>query len=318
MNYMVLAFYFLDGLENPILTRDSLNSILLKFNSKGRIYISDEGINAQMSIYKNDYAEFEKDFFDLDERFKQIDIKVHFQDDHAFAKLQVKIRDQLCGVGCKVDFSKKGTYLSPKEWDERLKENDDNTILIDVRNDYESVVGHFKGAIKPNLRYFRDFKPYVEQLKKEHGTSKRIMMYCTGGIRCEYYSAMMKEEGFDDVCHLKGGVVGYGLREGGDNWHGNLFVFDDRLVVGINDEATKNPPISNCSLCSTLADTYYNCANMDCNRLFISCSKCSTKHDGCCSQTCQDEGRVRAFSPSAHKPFRKLSYAEKQRLLNPN
>ena len=136
------------------------------------------------------------------------------------------------------------------------------------------------------------------------------MMYCTGGIRCELYSALLKDEGFETVYQLKGGVIQYGLQEGKQHWRGKLFVFDDRMVVpisGDNDEV-----ISKCRFCDEKSDTYYNCANMDCNELFIACPKCVSARKACCSENCLEHGRVRAFHSDARpKPFRKLSKDQK-------
>jgi UPF0176 protein len=135
-------------------------------------------------------------------------------------------------------------------------------------------------------------------------------MYCTGGIRCEYYSAVMKKEGFEQVYQLSGGVIQYGLEEGQSHWRGKLFVFDDRLVIPISEEDA--PSIAVCKHCQKTIDIYYNCANMDCNDLFISCQDCLKQKKGCCSEKCL-EGRVRSMREDA-KPFRKCSHEEKMRM----
>lgn len=139
-------------------------------------------------------------------------------------------------------------------------------------------------------------------------------MYCTGGIRCEFYSPVMKERGFDNVFQLQGGVIAYGLKEGKKHWRGKLFVFDDRLVVPIaegNDET-----ISSCKFCKKPSDVFYNCANMDCNDLFLSCKECAKEHKGCCSDTCMSAPRVREMDQSDGRPtpFRKLPFEKKKAL----
>ncbi len=176
--------------------------------------------------------------------------------------------------------------------------------IIDVRNDYESEVGHFKGAIKPPLGAFREFPGYTEELEKTVDKEKdTVLMYCTGGIRCEYYASYLKNKGFRSIYQLDGGVIQYANEVGAEHWKGKLFVFDDRLTVALGDEET----LSHCIHCGASADTYYNCANMDCNALFTSCHSCASKMQGLCQDACK-EGRVRAFDPSKKpKPFPRLS-----------
>lgn len=186
-----------------------------------------------------------------------------------------------------------------------MLEKKEERILIDVRNDYEWKVGHFEGSELPNCSTFREFKEYTEELKNRIDPEKTpVMMCCTGGIRCEIYSAYMKERGFQNVYQLDGGIINYGLKEGSKHWLGKLFVFDDRMTVPISDEEA--PVISSCAHCGTACDDYYNCANMDCNTLFLCCPECLQKQKGCCKETCQEAPRVRPLEhQNAHKPFRK-------------
>jgi len=178
-------------------------------------------------------------------------------------------------------------------------------VIIDVRNAYESEIGHFEGAHLPKLGTFRQFPEYARELKQDYDPeSTKVMMYCTGGIRCELYSALMKKEGFVNVVQLEGGVINYGLNEGNEQWRGKLFVFDDRLAVPIDGKEAET--ISSCRQCSEPSDTYYNCANMDCNELFLSCPSCAEAFLGCCSQLCQSAPRLRSFIKTDRpKPFRK-------------
>ncbi len=193
-----------------------------------------------------------------------------------------------------------------------MLENDSKRVLIDVRNEYEWKVGHFKGADLPPCDTFREFKDYADSLKdKVDAKNTPVMMYCTGGIRCELYSAVLKSKGFEKVYQLEGGVINYGLKQGSDHWLGKLFVFDDRLTIPISEEAT--PVIGQCHHCHQPADTYYNCANMDCNCLFICCKECALKFIGCCQDSCCDAERVRPFNKDqAHKPFRKRHHYTKE------
>lgn len=311
--YRVLAFYLFTSVENPHDKVKDLAKFFQGVDAKARIYISQDGINGQMSIHKDDLDVF-LEWMNHIPCFSKIDFKIHDYHSHAFAKCTVKYKEQLVALDRDVDLNLMGKHVSPSEWGRMIEEKDASTIMIDVRNNYESKVGHFKGAIKPDLDSFREFPSYVEQLKKEVDPAKtKVMMYCTGGIRCELYSSLMKEEGFEEVYQLEGGVIKYGLEEGNKHWNGNLFVFDDRLVVPISEE--KNEIISTCHFCNEKTDVYYNCANMDCNDLFVSCKSCIEIADGCCSSQCQQSARKRSFDSSkVPVPYRKLSQEEKQNL----
>jgi UPF0176 protein len=278
-----------------------------------RIYISEEGINGQMSAHVNCTQEY-MDWLRSDPRFATISFKIHQTSEHAFPKATIKYRSQLVAVDCPVSLQEGGEHIASAEWDRMLAEKDDDTLVLDVRNDYEWEVGHFKGAELPPLDAFRQFPLYAKQLKDERDPKKtKVMMYCTGGIRCEYYSAIMKKEGFEQVYQLNGGVIQYGLDEGQGSWEGKLFVFDDRLVVPISDEPA--PSISTCIHCKKPSDVYYNCANMDCNELFTSCSECVKQLRGCCCEQCEQTGRVRPIAADANpKPFRKFDHAAKMKL----
>jgi UPF0176 protein len=177
--------------------------------------------------------------------------------------------------------------------------------LLDVRNDYEWAIGHFEGAELPKCESFRDFEVYAEKLKEERDPSTtEVMMYCTGGIRCELYSAVLKARGFEKVYQLEGGIINYGLKQGNDHWLGKLFVFDDRLSVPLCDKEA--PVVGQCYHCQTPIENYYNCANMDCNRLFLCCSSCLKQYAGCCHESCREAPRLRPYhQQDPHKPFRK-------------
>jgi len=312
--YLVLAYYYF--LKPPARLEDVARFVkahqqfLKDKDAKGRIYINETGINGQMSIHEKD-AESYIEWLRQQGPFHDIEFKVHLSEDHAFAKMTVKYRKQLAALDSEVDLNLTGEHVPAKQWKEMLEAQDEDTILIDVRNDYEWKVGHFEGAILPELENFRDFTDYVDHLKRLYDAKKtKVMMYCTGGIRCELYSALMRQKGFDTVYQLQGGVIKYGLEEGVSHWKGKLFVFDDRMVVPISKEETE--VISRCAHCNEPSDTYYNCANMDCNALFLACPACAQALQGCCSEKCTHEPRVRAFTLSTHpKPFRKLPFAEK-------
>lgn len=314
MDYLVIAFYVFTKIDEPRYEVKNWKRFLKEKNALGRIYINEEGINAQMSISKEEAAAF-YEWFLGDERYKETEIKVHNSSEHAFPKLTIKYREQLVAMDRAFDLEKGGEHLSSDDWAKMIEERDENTLILDVRNDYEWEVGHFEGTEKPEFETFREFPEYAEELGKTRDVKKtKVMMYCTGGIRCELYSCLLKDQGFDEVYQLDGGVIKYGLEKGNKHWKGNLFVFDDRLVVPICDKE-KSEVISHCFLCNAKVDTYYNCANMDCNQLFISCKPCVEKMKGCCKSSCIEAPRVRPFQASDHpKPFRKLPFEEKVKL----
>lgn len=305
MKYFVLAYYFFTRIEDPALEVLRHKEFFNSRDIKGRIYISHEGINGQMSA-SPEAAEEYMEWLKSDSRFSSIEFKIHTYPEHCFPRATVKFRKQLVAMDQTVDMSKIGTHLSGEEWKTMLDQKDSNTIVIDVRNDYEWQVGHFDGAELPTLEQFREFPTYAEKLRHSYDPkTTKVMMYCTGGIRCELYSSLLKEKGFKEVYQLEGGVIKYGLTAGSKHWRGKLFVFDDRLAVPISDEPAET--ISSCIHCGKSADLYFNCANMDCNELYIACLSCAEERKGCCCPTCETAPRVRPFiSNDRPKPYRRL------------
>lgn len=312
MDYWVLAFYYLTEVAEPHLEVAKHKNFFKTRDLKSRIYISEQGINGQMSgsaSHAKEYMEWLKS----DPRFAGVSFKIHLHHEQAFPKATIKYRRQLVAMDCDVDLKERGESVTPAQWKEMLQKKDEDTLVLDVRNDYEWKVGHFEGAELPPLDTFRQFPSYAKQLKETKDPKKtKVMMYCTGGIRCEFYSAVMKKEGFENVYQLDGGVIQYGLDEGQGQWEGKLFVFDDRLVVPISEE--KPLPISGCKHCNAPEDTYYNCANMDCNELFLCCAKCAEERKGCCCPECESAPRLRPIQPGCSKPFRKWDHADKMRM----
>jgi UPF0176 protein len=308
--YYILAYYFFTRIEEPQEEVRKHKEFFEGRDFKGRIYLSHEGINGTLSAPKELAEEYMK-WLKADERFAKIEFKIHTYEEHAFPKMTVKERAQLVALDRPVDAAKSNDHLSADEWDRMLGERKDDLLLLDVRNDYEWEVGHFEGAELPPLDAFRRFPAMAEELKKKYDPNKtKVMMYCTGGIRCELYSVLLKEEGFKNVYQLEGGILKYAQAKGSKHWVGKLFVFDDRLVVPLEE---KGGTIGKCTHCGKKCDVYYNCANMDCNELFICCSDCLAGVKGCCSAECQKQPRLRQVQKTA-KPFRKLPFEEKKKL----
>ncbi len=305
MTYCALAYYIFTPIENPFQEMKNHKRFFKDRDVTGRIYISEEGINGQMSGAQ---ADTEAYMTWLTSFLPSVKFKVHTTDENIFPRMTIKTRKHLVALGEPADLSKGGEHVSPKQWREML-ESDEEYLLLDVRNDYEWEIGHFEGATLPPLTKFRDFPSYADQLKeslKENQDFKKtkVMMYCTGGIRCELYSALLKARGFESVYQLDGGVIAYGQQEGNAHWKGKLFVFDDRLSVPIDGKEVE--PIATCSYCGTSCDIQYNCANMDCNTLFICCKECIEKQKGCCCNACIEAPRLRPYErEKGNKPFRK-------------
>lgn len=302
-SYFVLAYYHFNPISDPGKEIAAHKAFLKKRNMTCRIYISEQGINGQTSGIQEDAEAYMK-WMHTHPSFEGMPFKIHTHHENVFPRQTIKYRKQLVALDEEVDLANKGKLLPPKDW-KKMLESDEHKILLDVRNEYEWEVGRFEGAECPPCETFREFKEYAHLLKKKVDPEKTpVMMYCTGGIRCELYSSLLRKEGFKTVYQLDGGIINYGLKQGSQHWLGKLFVFDDRLTVPISQEETT--VIGKCYHCSTQIENYYNCANMDCNRLFLCCPDCLKKFSGCCESKCKDAPRVRPYQhQNPHKPFKK-------------
>lgn len=303
MNYLVLAYYLFTDLEAPQALVAAHKEFFQGRDVTSRIYISEKGINGQMSALESDALAY-MEWLITQPGLEKVTFKVHRSAENVFPRATVKYRRQLVAIDRDVDMSRTGSYLSPAEW-RKVLESGEDFLLLDVRNDYETIVGHFEGAVLPPCKTFREFDGYADKLREEVPADTRILMCCTGGIRCEIFSAVLKEKGFEDVSQLHGGIIQYGLEEGNSHWKGKLFVFDDRLTINIAEQE-ESRSVGSCHHCKKLSDSYYNCANMDCNELFLCCKECAEKHLGCCQESCKGSSRLRPFQAErVHKPFRR-------------
>ncbi|TVZ56236.1 UPF0176 protein [Lutibacter sp. Hel_I_33_5] len=285
---LTISFYQYYKIENPQLLRDKLFLEWNELDVLGRIYVSYEGINAQLSVpSENLYAL--KDQLDAISFLKDIRLNIAVeQDNKSFLKLKVKVRNKIVADGLNdetFDVTNKGVHLNAKEFNEMLTNPD--TVCVDMRNHYESEIGHFDGAVTPDVDTFRDSLDLIEEDLKEYKDDKNLLMYCTGGIRCEKASAYYKHKGFKNVFQLEGGIIEYTRQvnsEGIENkFIGKNFVFDHRRAEKITDDV-----VANCHQCGKPCDNHTNCANEACHLLFIQCDDCAEKTENTCSTDCQE------------------------------
>ncbi len=301
--YLILAFYHFTEIQNPHQEVKVHKEFFRQRQLASRIYISENGINGQMSGIKEDAEEYMR-WMHANPLFENVVFKIHLHHENVFPKQIIKYRKQLVALDEEVDLANTAEHVSPQEW-KTLLESEERPLILDVRNEYEWRVGRFEGAECPPCETFREFKEYAEELKnKVDPKTTPVMMYCTGGIRCELYSSLLRKDGFEKIYQLDGGIINYGLKQGNEYWLGQLFVFDDRMTTPICDKPAEI--IGRCYHCETSIESYYNCANMDCNHLFLSCPVCLKEFAGCCCKECQSAPKVRPYHhQDAHKPFRK-------------
>jgi len=302
--YEVILYYHFYDVEDPELLKDKHKAYCKELGVKGRIYISSEGINGTLAGTPEQVQAYKRHLRSI-EGFEGTEFKTNKSDYIPFAKLICKVREEVVAlhIDKEVDPAKGARHISPDEWRKIMEEErEQDYVIIDVRNDYESKIGHFEGAITPDVGNFYEFPEWLD--RADIDKDKKVLMYCTGGIRCEKFSVLMKEKGWDDVNQLHGGILNYAKEEGGKHFKGKCFVFDDRLVVPVNEEDME--PIARCEITGKPADTYINCANMECNKLFVCSEEGARKMEGCCSEECRQSEYKRPYDPgNAFKPFRK-------------
>lgn len=285
---LTLSFYTYAHIANPQQFRDELFIRWNQLDVLGRIYVAHEGINAQLSVPAPNFQAF-KEFIDSYPFMNGIRLNIAVEHDNkSFLKLKVKVREKIVADGLNDDTfdpTAIGTHLKAKDFNRMME--DPNTIVIDMRNHYESEIGHFEGAITPDVDTFRDSLPIIDQMLEEHKDNKNLLMYCTGGVRCEKASAYFKHRGFKNVYQLEGGIIEYTRQikaEGlASKFIGKNFVFDNRMGERITDDV-----IATCHQCGKPCDDHTNCRNEACHLLFIQCSECAAKMEGCCSDACRE------------------------------
>ncbi|MEL7589650.1 MAG: rhodanese-related sulfurtransferase [Prolixibacteraceae bacterium] len=302
-----ISFYRYVRFGDPKQIRDLLFMQWSEMNCLGRIYIAREGINAQMSVPTHCLPEFlEK--LEQHPGLENLPVKYAIEDNgKSFYKLTVKVRPKIVADGLNddaFDVTNVGRHLTAHEFHDLIGHPD--VVVVDMRNHYESEVGHFRGAVCPPADTFREeINMVVDQLENKKG--RKILLYCTGGIRCEKASAFLKHHGFNDVNQLHGGIIEYArkIRQLGleSKFIGKNFVFDERMGESVNGEI-----IAHCHQCGKKCDTQINCANDLCHILFIQCETCAAKYKGCCSDECRSvllipDSDRKAFAPSFQRRF---------------
>lgn len=299
---LTISFYQYAHVGNPTIFRNHLFIHWNELDVLGRIYVAHEGINAQLSVPAGNFKAF-KSHLDSIVFLENVRLNIAIeQNNKSFLKLKVKVRDKILADGLNdatFDVTNKGIHVNAERFNELLEDPD--TILVDMRNHYESEIGHFKNAITPDVDTFRDSLDIIERDLADHKEDKKLVMYCTGGIRCEKASAYYKHKGFKQVYQLEGGIIEY-ARQVGDQklenkFLGKNFVFDHRRGERISDHV-----IAHCHQCGNACDTHVNCANEACHLLFIQCESCAEAMDNCCSDGCKE---VNALPYEEQKKLRK-------------
>ena len=310
---ITLSFYQYAKIGNPQLFRDMLFLEWDKLDVLGRTYVASEGINGQVSLPADKLEDFRLQLNTID-FLKNIRLNIaREQDNNSFLKLKIKVRDKIVADGLNdetFDVTKKGKHVNAQEFNKILERED--TIVVDMRNHYESEIGHFETAITPDVDTFRESLPLIEKELIEYKESKNLLMYCTGGIRCEKASAYFRHKGLENVFQLEGGIIEYTRQVKAERlenkFKGKNFVFDER-----KSERISNDVISVCHQCGEPSDEHTNCAHMGCHLLFIQCESCKEKTDNTCSENCktvvnltlEEQKELRKGNPVGVKQYRK-------------
>ncbi|MBI1936452.1 rhodanese-related sulfurtransferase [Candidatus Woesearchaeota archaeon] len=290
---LVSSFYKYVKIENPAVLQKEIFQLCESMGLEGRILLGEEGING--SVYgAEDKINLFKESLRNNILLSDIEFKESETEKIAFRKLFVRIRKEVVHSGLKVNLENTADFVTPKQLKEMLDKNEE-IVLVDMRNDYEAKIGRFRNAVTLSMRNFRDLPKVISEI--ENLKEKKIVTYCTGGIRCEKSSAYLKENGFENVMQLKGGILKFGEEYPDTYWEGKCFVFDDRLAIDLNKK--NKDTLNNCAWCSKPCDDYTNCHNLDCDRLFICCEECKEPNNKSCCGGCKS-------SPKRRKEFNEI------------
>ena len=310
---LTISFYKYAHIGNTEIFRNHLFINWDALEVLGRIYVAHEGINAQLSVPAENFDAF-KAHLDNISFLENVRLNIAIeQDNKSFLKLKVKVRHKIVADGLNddsFDVTNKGVHVNAERFNELIEDPD--TVLVDMRNHYESEIGHFKNAVTPDVDTFRDSLDIIETDLADHKEDKKLVMYCTGGIRCEKASAYYKHKGFKQVYQLEGGIIEYTRQVKDKNLEnkflGKNFVFDHRRGERISDDV-----IASCHQCGNPCDEHVNCANEACHLLFIQCEACAAKMNNCCSDDCkevhelpyEEQKKLRKGKHASNKIFKK-------------
>ncbi|ETP70112.1 rhodanese-related sulfurtransferase [Planococcus glaciei] len=288
----VLLYYLYTPIEDPETFAAEHLAACKELGLKGRILVSQEGINGTCSGTIEQTEQY-MEMLKSDPRFADIVFKIDAADGHAFKKMHVRAKKEIVHLGLEEDINPHeltGTYLEPAEFYKRMQDQD--TIVLDARNDYEYDLGHFRGAVRPDVENFRDLPEWVRE-NKEMFEGKKILTYCTGGIRCEKFSGWLKREGFEDVAQLHGGIATYGKdpEVKGQLWDGQMYVFDERIAVPVNQ--VEHVIVGKDHFTGEPCERYVNCANPECNKKILASEENEHKYMRSCSDECREHPRNR-------------------------
>lgn len=294
--YRVLLYYLYTPITDVDVYRDEHHLFCLRHNLLGRVIVANEGLNGTVSGLAADCQAY-MSWLHADPRFGAVDFKVESTAAHAFQKLHVRVKNEIVHSGFSVDpLRQTGIHLEPAEF--KALKDDPDVVLVDMRSKYEHEMGRFKGAITFEMDNLRELPEHVQEI--EQFKNKKIITYCTGGIKCEKASAYLLERGFRNVYQLHGGIIKYGLEQGGEDFEGVCYVFDNRLTTPVN---RVNPTvISHCHHCGTSTERMVNCANPHCNDHIPLCAECGQQFDGACSPECQQHPDKRPYDGTGHYP----------------
>lgn len=293
--YKVLLYYKYTNIEDPKLYRLEHYRFCKQLGLKGRILISSEGINGTCAGTEKQTARY-MEYLQNDSRFSGIIFKIDHEDVNPFDHMYVRVKKELVTFNAGDDLNplkSTGTHLKPSEFKNMLE--DENVIVLDGRNGYEWDLGHFRGAIRPDIQNFREFPEFIKDKMSQY-KDKKVVTYCTGGVRCEKLTTYLIKEGFKDVYQLDGGIVTYGKDEDvkGELFDGKCYVFDNRIAVPIN-RTEGDLVVAKCLHCGELSDRYVNCANPECNLQYFCCEKCEPSIKRSCSDDCRKHNKNRYF-----------------------
>ena len=304
--YRVLLYYGYSPIENPAQYREEHHLLCLRLNLLGRVIVAPEGLNGTVSGRAAD-CETYMNILHADPRFAGIDFKIDQTNGHTFQKLHVRIKAEIVHSELPVDPRRQtGIHLEPGAF-QQLK-NDPDVVLVDMRSNYEHAVGRFKGAVTFDMENLRELPDHVHEI--EHLKDKKIITYCTGGIKCEKASAYLLARGFANVYQLHGGIIKYGMETGGADFDGACYVFDNRVTVPINQV---NPvTVSTCYRCGTPTSRMINCASPTCNNHVTLCEACGHLHDGTCADACKDDPDLRSYDGTGYYGKTSVNYTRAQ------